>query len=102
MVKLKNTTNSKEGKIRLMTGSSTEEVLYTIKAFENKAIDIDLPNNQRIKEFMNCLRSKARDRWVKLVKNRRSGDFASNQWNQAKKEWIVEYVKRIRKPKKQS
>ena len=92
-VKLKNTTNSKEGKIRLMTGSSAEEVLYTIKAFENKAMDIDLPNNQRIKEFMNCLGSKARDRWAKLIKNRRNGDFTSGQWNQAKKEWIAEYVK---------
>ena len=92
-VKLKNTTNSKEGKIRLMTGSSAEEVLCTIKAFENKAIDIDLPDNQRIKEFMNCLGSKARDRWAKLVKNRRGGNFASNQWNQAKREWIAECVK---------
>ena len=93
IVQLKNTANSKEEKIRLMTGSSAEEVLYTIKAFKNKAIDIDLPNNQRIKEFMNCLGSKARDRWAKLIKNRRSGDFANNQWNQAKKEWIAEYVK---------
>ena len=92
-VKLKNTSNNKEGKIRLMTGSSAEEVLYTIKAFENKAIDIDLPNNQRIKEFMNCLGSKARDRWAKMIKNRRSGDFSSNQWSLAKKEWIAEYVK---------
>ena len=33
-----------------MTGSSAEEVLYTIKAFENKVININLPNNQRIKE----------------------------------------------------
>ena len=92
-IKLKNTTNNKEGKIRLMTGSSPEEMLYTIRAFENKAMDIGIPNNQRIKEFMNCLGSKARDRWAKLVKNRRSGDFNDNQWNQAKKEWISEYVK---------
>ena len=68
-------------------------MLYTIRAFENKAMDIGIPNNQRIKEFMNCLGSKARDRWSKLVKNRRSGDFNDNQWNQAKKDWISEYVK---------
>ena len=92
-LKLKNTTNNKEGKIRLMMGSSAEEVLYTIKAFENKAVGINLLNNQRIKEFMNCLGSKARDRWAKLVKNGRGGDFSSNQWNQAKREWIAEYVK---------
>ena len=80
-VKLKNT-NKKEGKIQLMTGSSAKEVLYTIKAFENKAMDIDLPSNQRIMEFMKCLGSKARDQWGKLVMNRRNGDFTSNQWNQ--------------------
>ena len=76
-----------------MTGSSTEEMLYTIRAFENKAMDIWIPDDQRIKEFMNCLGSKAWDRWAKLIKNRRSGDFNDNQSNQAKKEWISEHVK---------
>ena len=98
-VKLKNTSNNKEGKIQLMTGLSAEEVLYTIKAFENNAIDINLPNNQRIKESMNCLGSKARDRWAKMVKNQRSGDFSRNQWSLAKKEWITEYVKDKKKAK---
>ena len=85
---------SREGKIRLMTGSSVEEVLYTIKAFENKIVDLGIPTNQIIKEFMNCLGSKARDRWAKLIKNR-GEDFPSTQegWVEAKAEWILEYAK---------
>ena len=54
-VKLK--IGNREGKIRLMTGSSVEEVLYTIKAFENKLADLSIPTNLLVKEFMNCLGS---------------------------------------------
>ena len=91
-VKLK--IGSREGKIRLMTGSSVEEVLYTIKAFENKIIDLNIPVNRIIKEFMNCLGSKARDRWAKLRKNR-GEDFPLTEegWKEAKTEWILEYAK---------
>ena len=46
-VKLK--IGNREGKIRLMTGSSVEEVLYTIKAFENKISDLNIPTNRIIK-----------------------------------------------------
>ena len=52
---------NREGKIRLMTGSRFEEVLYTIKAFENKISDQKIPTNRINKEFMNCLGTKARD-----------------------------------------
>ena len=91
-IKLK--VGNREGKIRLMTGSSVEEVLYTIKAFENKILDLGIPTNRIIKEFMNCLGSKARDRWAKLIKNRGS-DFRSSLegWTEAKSEWILEYAK---------
>ena len=91
-VKLK--IGSREGKIRLMTGSSVEEVLYTIKAFENKIVDLNIPINRVIKEFMNCLGSKARDRWAKLIKNR-GEDFplTAEGWSDAKSEWILEYAK---------
>ena len=45
---------NREGKIRLMTRSTVEEVLYTIKAFKNKILDLNIPTNNRlIKEFMN-------------------------------------------------
>ena len=42
-VKLK--VGKKEGKIRLMTGSTVEEALYTMKAFENKAADLGIAAN---------------------------------------------------------
>ena len=81
-----------------MTGSTVEEVLYTIKAFENKITDLNIPANRIIKEFMNCLGSKARDWWAKLVKhrdNRGDGPFppTTKGWEQAKTEWIIEYAK---------
>ena len=81
-----------------MTGSSVKEVLYTIKAFENKVSDLNIPSNRLIKEFMNCLGSKARDRWAKLSKQRDReglGPFPQTQegWEQAKSNWIIEYAK---------
>ena len=91
-VKLK--IGNREGKIRLMTGSSVEEVLYTIKAFENKISDLNIPTNRIIKEFMNCLGSKARDRWAKLIKNRgEEFPLTPEGWSEAKSEWILEYAK---------
>ena len=86
---------NKEGKIRLMTGSTVEEALYTMKAFENKASDLGIAANRLIKEFMNCLGSKARDRWAKLIRNREEGAFPNTTegWEQAKKEWILEYAR---------
>ena len=92
LVKLKS--GNREGKIRLMTGSSVEEVLYTIKAFENKIVDLNIPTNRVIKEIMNCLGSKARDQWAKLIKNR-GEDFplTAEGWIDAKSEWILEYAK---------
>ena len=74
----------------MMTGLSIKEVLYTIKAFENKIINLSIPTNRIIKEFMNCLGSKARDRWAKLIKNR-GEDFPLTQegWVDAKSEWIL-------------
>ena len=91
-VKLK--IGNREGKIRVMTGSSVEEVLYTIKAFENKVSDLNIPTNRIIKEFMNCLGSNARDRWAKLIKNRGEDFPATPQgWNLAKTEWIIDYAK---------
>ena len=85
---------SREGKIRLMTGSNVKEVLYNIKAFENKIIDLNIPTNRIIKEFMNCLGSKARDQWAKLIKNQ-GEDFPLTEegWTEAKTEWILEYAK---------
>ena len=53
---------NREVKIRLMTRSTMEEVLYTIKAFKNKVADLNIPSNQ--------LGPKARDRWAKLIKQR--------------------------------
>ena len=96
MVKLK--IGNREGKIRLMTGSSVEEVLYTIKAFKNKIIDLNIPTNRLNKEFMNCLGSKARDRWAKLSTQRDReglGPFPQTEegWEQAKADWIIEYAK---------
>ena len=91
-VKLK--IGNREGKIRVMTGSSVKEVLYTIKAFENKVADLNIPTNRVVKEFMNCLGSNARDRWAKLIKNRGADFPATPQgWNSAKAEWILEYAK---------
>ena len=89
---------NREGKIRLMTGLTVEEVLYTIKAFKNKIMDLNIPTNRIIKEFMNCLGLKARDRWAKLIKhrsNRGDGPFplTPEGWEQAKAEWILEYAK---------
>ena len=81
-----------------MTGLTVEEVLYTIKAFENKVSDLNIPSNRLIKEFMNCLGSKARDQWAKLMKQRDNAGtrpFPQTQegWEQAKSEWIIEYAK---------
>ena len=81
-----------------MAGLTVEEVLYTIKVFKNKIMDLNIPNNRLIKEFMNCLGSKDKDRWAKLVKHRIQrgyGPFPQTQegWQLAKTEWIVEYAK---------
>ena len=92
-VKLK--IGNREGKIRLMTGSSVEEVLYTVEAFENKVADLSIPTNRLVvKEFMNCLGSRARDQWAKLIKNR-GNEFPTTTegWEEAKQEWIIEYTK---------
>ena len=86
---------SREGKIRLMKGSSVDKVLYTIKVSKNKIIDLSIIlTNRFIKEFMNCLGSKARDWWVKLIKNR-GEDFplTLEGWAEAKSKWILEYAK---------
>ena len=101
-VKLK--VDNQDGKIRLMTGSRVEEVLYTIKAFENKVSDLNIPSIRLIKEFMNCLGSKARDRWAKLMKQRDNagtGPFPQTQegWEQAKSKWIIKYAKDTSKAK---
>ena len=37
---------SRETKMRLMDKSTVEEVLYTLRAFENKAKDINSPNTK--------------------------------------------------------
>ena len=71
-----------------------EEVLYTIKAFENKVIDLVILVNRMIKEFMNCLDSRARDRRAKLIKNRGEEFLPTLQGlTDAKSEWIIEYAK---------
>ena len=49
-VKIKN--GSKEIKVRVMMGSSVEEMLYTIRTFENKAKDISLPANKYLEKFV--------------------------------------------------
>ena len=72
----------------MMIGTTVEDVLYTIKAFKNKAADLNIPS-RLVKEFMNCLGSKARDRWAKLIKQRNNtglGPFAApteEGWEQA-------------------
>ena len=84
---------SRETKIRLMDKSTVEEVLYTLRAFENKAKDINLPNARYLEKFVTCLGNKARDRWGKLEATRPENTFQPTEWEEAKKEWIKVYVK---------
>ena len=84
---------SRETKIRLMTGSSPEEVLYTLRTFENKAQDISLPANQTISKFVTCLGAQARERWKKLETARGGRPFQPDEWDDAKEEWIKYYVR---------
>ena len=80
-------------KIRLMEKSTAEEVLCTLRAFENKAKDINLPNAKCLEKFVTCLGNKARDRWAKLEATRPNGVFQNTEWNTAKTEWIKVCVK---------
>ena len=84
---------SRETKMRLMDKSTVEEVLYTLRAFENKAKDINLPNTRHLEKFVTCLGNKARDRWGKLEATRPGNAFLPTEWDEAKKAWIRVYVK---------
>ena len=84
---------TRETKIRLMEKSSVEEVLYTLRAFENKAKDINLPITKCLEKFVTCLGNKARDRWAKLEATRPNTTFENTEWEVAKTEWIKVYVK---------
>ena len=46
---------TRETKIRLMEKSTVKEVLHTLRAFENKAKDINSPNNRHRQKFVACL-----------------------------------------------
>ena len=93
-VKIKN--GSREIKVRVMMGSSVEEMLYTIRTFENKAKDISLPDNRRLEKFVTCLGNEARDKWAVMLEDyesRNNGQgFQADQWDLAKEEWIKHYV----------
>ena len=91
LIKLKN--GNKETKIRVMEKSTVEEMLYTVRAFENKAKDISLPRNKYLEKFVTCLGPLARDRWAKLEEARPTGTFEADEWELAKTEWIKVYVK---------
>ena len=90
-IKLKHQT--RETKIRLMDKSTVEEVLYTLRAFENKAKDINLPNTKYLEKFVTCLGNKARDRWAKLEATRPDSAFLKAEWKDAKTEWMKVHVK---------
>ena len=80
-------------RIRLMDKSTVEEVLYTLRAFENKAKDINLPNAKYLEKFVTCLGNNARDRWAKLEATRPNSTFENTEWDIAKTEWIGVCVK---------
>ena len=84
LIKLKN--GNKETKIRVMEKSTVEEMLYTVRAFENKAKDISLPRNKYLEKFVTCLGPLARDRWAKLEEARPTGTFEADEWELAKTE----------------
>ena len=84
---------SRETKMMLMDKSTAEEVLCTLRAFENKAKDINLPNARCLEKFVTCLGNKARDRWGKLEDTRPNRAFKNTEWDKAKKEWIKVHVK---------
>ena len=95
-IKLKKGRTAKEGKIGLMTGSTAREVLYTIKAFKNKAEDASLSDNELMTYFMQCLGSKARDKWAQMMNWRGPNnqfELTKDGWDDAKEAWILEYVK---------
>ena len=75
-----------------MEGHTVEEMLYTIRAFENKAKDITLPQSKYLEKFVTCLGSKARDKWARM-EDSRGTPFQDNEWTVAKKEWIEYYVR---------
>ena len=82
----------KETKVRVMEGHTVEEMLYTIRAFENKAKDITLPQNRYLEKFVTCMGNKARDKWARM-EDSRGTPFQENEWVIAKKEWIKYYVR---------
>ena len=84
---------SRETKIGLMDKSTAEEVLHTLRAFENKAKDINSPNARCLEKFVTCLGNKARDRWGKLEETRPINAFENTEWDEAKKAWIKVCVK---------
>ena len=77
-IKLRNELLNREAKIRVMMGRSVEEMLYTIRAFENKAKDITLPQNRYLEKFVTCLGNKARDKWARM-EDSRSRPFQDNE-----------------------
>ena len=84
---------TRETKIRLMDKSTAEEVLCTLRAFENKAKDVDSPIAKHLEKFVTCLGDKARDGWAKLEATRPNNVFKNTEWEIAKTEWIEVCVK---------
>ena len=75
-----------------MEKSTVEEMLYTVRAFENKAKDISLPQNKYLQKFVTCLGPLARDRWAKMEEARPIGTFEVDEWELTKTKWIKVYV----------
>ena len=78
--------------IRIFDGDTIEELLFSILNFENKAKDMDMLDDHRVKQFQMTLGTAPRAVWNQLENTRAEGAFNEDQWDTAKEEFIQEYT----------
>ena len=75
--------------IRKLTGTSVEEVCYTIRIFEDHVKNMSLPINQYIRKFVTLLGPTPRSKWNAMVANRATAFPATSAgWASAKHAYL--------------
>ena len=78
--------------IRVFDGDTIEELLYSILNFENKAKDMDMLDDHRVKQFQMTLGTAPRAVWNQLENTRADGAFKEDESDTAKEEFIQNQI----------
>ena len=73
--------------VRMYEGSSVEELLYTIRVFEDQADNLNMPGDTYIKNFLRVLGPGARTKWKNMIKDI-GQEFDADEWDEAREAFI--------------